>query len=43
MTWLRSLLGVSCDEPSLRAATSEDPLALPIECQSYGAAERICG
>ena len=33
----------SCDGPSLRAATSEDPLALPIECESYGPAERVCG
>lgn len=33
----------SCDEPSLTAATSEDPQALPIECASYGPAERICG
>jgi hypothetical protein len=33
----------SCEKPSLTAETSEDPDALPISCESFGFAQRICG
>ena len=32
----------SCLEPSLNAETSEDPDALPISCEDFGLAERVC-
>jgi len=32
----------SCEKPSAASATSDDPNALPIECDSLGLPERIC-
>jgi hypothetical protein len=32
----------SCEKPSAATMTSDDPNALPIECDSLGAPERIC-
>ena len=33
----------SCDGPSLADETSEDPNDLPITCESFGLAQRVCG
>jgi hypothetical protein len=33
----------SCDGPTLSQQTSSDPTALPIDCDSLGLAQRICG
>jgi hypothetical protein len=33
----------SCEGPSLTQESSEDPNALPITCESYGLAQRVCG
>lgn len=33
----------SCEGPALTGETSEDPNALPISCDSYGPAQRVCG
>lgn len=32
----------SCEKPSAATSTSDDPNALPLECASQGAPERIC-
>lgn len=32
----------SCENPSAATSTSDDPNALPIDCESLGLAERIC-
>ena len=33
----------SCDGPTLNLQTSDDPNALPINCDSLGTPQRICG
>jgi hypothetical protein len=33
----------SCEEPSLSGESHEDPEALPVECESLGLPERVCG
>ena len=33
----------SCDGPSVRMATADDPSVLPISCESLGLAQRVCG
>jgi hypothetical protein len=33
----------SCEGPSVSMQTSADPSALPIDCESLGLAQRICG